>query len=87
MPKLQIDGIEIADIDPALASALFHLKLRSGTGRAGGLPEVKIDPARREVMGDGTWAGVAKVTETRATVTLRFRETAEREVHRLASAF
>ena len=86
MAKLQIDGIEIADIDPALASALFHLKLRSGTGRAIGLPDVKTDPARRVVTDEGSWAGVAQVTETRALLTLRFRETAEREVHRLASA-
>ena len=86
MAKLQIDGIDIADIDPALASTLFHLKLRSGTGRVVGEPDVATGPAKRLMTDQGGWAAVAKVTETRATVTLRFRETSEHEVYRLASA-
>ncbi len=86
MAKLQIDGIDIAEIDTALASTLFHLKLRSGTGRVVGVPDVATDPAKRRVTDQGGWAAVAKVTETRATMTLRFSETSEHEVHRLASA-
>ena len=81
---LQVDGIDIAEIDSALATALVHLKLRVGIGEGGGAPAVKTESPHPEVTAKGpTWAGVAQVAETKAMVTLRFRDVAGHEMRLL----
>ena len=83
MPMLQIDGTDIAQIDPTLASVLRHFVLRAGLGEGGGLPRVNTEP----MWSDGptpAWPAMMNATDARVTVALRFKDVSEREARAIS---
>ena len=84
MPMLQIDGIDIAQIDPTLASVLRHFVLRAGIGEGGGLPKVMTEPTWPESPVPQLWSGMMNATDARVTVALRFKDVSEREARSIA---
>ncbi len=84
MPMLQIDGIDIAQIDPTMASVLRHFVLRAGIGEGGGLPKVMTEPTWTEGSASHVWPSMMNATDARVTVALRFKDVSEREARSMS---
>ncbi len=85
MPMLQIDGTDIAQIDPTLASVLRHFVLRAGLGEGGGVPQVKTETVQPESALQ-RWRTVMGATNARVTVALQFKDVNERVAQVIAAS-